>query len=101
MDEPISYLPEKEQGELLTIVWDPEVGEPCMFGKGMYLSVFYCLCHAKDRSTYMSENQVAEQRDPDMNEEEDTILNAIREYHWRDVAEEGDNKKIHDLRWEV
>ena len=26
MDEPLSHSPEKEQGELLTIVGDPEVG---------------------------------------------------------------------------
>ena len=43
-DEAISHYPEKEQGELLTIVGDTEVGEPYMFGKGIYLSVFYCLC---------------------------------------------------------
>ena len=53
MDEPISHSPKKEQGELLTIVGDPEVGEPCMFGKGMYFSVFCCLCYAKYISTDM------------------------------------------------
>ena len=42
MDEPISFPPEKEQYELLNIVGDPEVGETCMFVKGMYLYVFYC-----------------------------------------------------------
>ena len=51
MDEPISHLPEKEQGGFLTINGDPEVGEPCMFGKGVYLSMFYCLCYVKDIST--------------------------------------------------
>ena len=40
MEEPISHLPEKEQGGLLTINGDPEVGEPCMCVKYMYLSVF-------------------------------------------------------------
>ena len=40
MEEPISHLPEKEQGELLTINGYPEVGETCMFLKGMYFSVF-------------------------------------------------------------
>ena len=45
---------------------------------------------------------MAEERDPDLNEEEDIILDEIREEHWRDVAEEGDDKKkIHELRWEV
>ena len=46
----------------------------------MYLSVFYCLCYAKDVSTDISENQVAEERDLDLNEEEDFRLDAIREY---------------------
>ena len=64
-----------------------------MFVKVVYLSVFYCLCYAKDISTDMSEDQVAEERDPDLNEEEDFILDEIREEHWRDVAEEGDDTK--------
>ena len=44
MNELLSHSPEKEKGELLTIDGDPDVGEPCMFGKGMYLYVFYCVC---------------------------------------------------------
>ena len=45
---------------------------------------------------------MAEERDPDLNEDEDIILDEIREEHHRDVAEEGDDKKkIHDLRLEV
>ena len=45
---------------------------------------------------------MAKERDPDLNEEENIILDVIREEHWRDVSEEGDNKKkIHDLMWEV
>ena len=64
--------------------------------------MFYCLCYAKDRYTYMSEDQVAEEIYPDLNEEEDIRLDVIKEEHWRDVAEEGDDKKnIYDLRWEV
>ena len=102
MNELISHLPEKEQGKFLTINGDPEVEEPCMFGKVMYLYVFYCLCYAKDRSTYMSEDKLAEERDPDLNEEEDIRLDAIREEHWRNFSEEGDDKKnIHALSWEV
>ena len=58
-----------------------------MFVKGMYLSVFYWLCYAKDISTDMSEDQVVEERVPDLNEEEDARLDTIREEHWRDVAE--------------
>ena len=73
-----------------------------MFVKGMYLSVFYCLCYDTDISTYMLEDQVAEDRDPDLNEKEDIRLGKIREDHWRDIAEENvDKKKIHALRWEV
>ena len=60
---------------------------------------FIVLCYAKDRSTDMLEDQVAEERDLDLNEEEDVRLAAIREYHWMDVSEECDNKKtIHSLR---
>ena len=45
---------------------------------------------------------MAEKRDPDLNEKEDISLDEIREEHWRDVAEEGyDKKKVHSLRWEV
>ena len=63
-----------------------------MFVKGMYLSVFYCLCYDTDISTDMLEEQVAEERDPDLNKKEDIRLDKIREYHWRDIAEEGDYK---------
>ena len=41
MDDAISNYPKKEKGGLLTIVGDSEVGEPCMFGKVMYFSVYY------------------------------------------------------------
>ena len=65
----------------MTIVGEPGVGEPCIFGKCMYLSVFYCLCYVKDISTDTLEDQVAEERDPDLNKEEDIRLDAIREQH--------------------
>ena len=45
----------------------------------MYLYVFYCLCYDTDISTDMLEDQMAEERDPDLNEEEDIILGEIRE----------------------
>ena len=68
----------------------------------MCLYVFYCLCYVNDISTDMSEDQVAEERYPNLNEEDDIRLDAIMEDHWRDVTEEGDDTKtIHDLRWEV
>ena len=41
MYEPISNSPEKEKGELLIIYVNPEVGEPGIFERGMYLSVYY------------------------------------------------------------
>ena len=58
-----------------------------MFLKGMYLFIFYYLCCDTDISTDMSEDQVAEERDPDLNEKEDIRLDEIREEHWRDVSE--------------
>ena len=52
-----------------------------MFGKVMYFSVIYYLYYVKDIYTDMSEEQVAEERDPDLNEVEDIRLYAIREEH--------------------
>ena len=73
-----------------------------MFVEGVYLSVFYFLWYDTDISTYMSEEYVAEEIDPDLNDQEDIRLNEIREEHWSDVDEEGiDKKMIRCLRWEV
>ena len=73
-----------------------------MFGKDMYLSVFYGLCCEMDISTDMSEEQVSEERDPYLNEEENIIMDEIRDEHWRDVTAEGHNKNtICALRREV
>ena len=59
---------------------------------------FYCLFYVEDMSTDISEEQVSEDRDPDLNEEEDIIMEYSRDEHWSDVAEYGDNKKkIHVL----
>ena len=49
--------------------------------------MFYCLCYFTDISTHILEDQVSKERDPDLNEEEDIILDEIREERWRDVAE--------------
>ena len=38
-------------------------------------------------STDVSEDQVVEERYPDLNEEEDIRFDEIRQEHWRDVAE--------------
>ena len=39
-----------------------------MFGKGIYLYLFYFLCYIRDISTDMSEYQVEEERDLELNE---------------------------------
>ena len=62
-----------------------------MFVKGIYLSVFYCLFYDTNISTYILEEQVVEERDPDLNQMEDIRSDKIWEDHWRDLAEE---KKI-------
>ena len=49
-----------------------------MFVKGMYLSVFYCLCYDTDISTDMSEDQVTEERDTDLNKKEEIRLDEVR-----------------------
>ena len=55
-----------------------------------------------DISTDISEDQVTEERDPELNEKEDIRFEKIREDNWRDLAEENDDKKkIHALRWDV
>ena len=63
-----------------------------MFGRGMYLPVFYCLCYVMDISTDMFEYKVSEERYPDLNEEEDIRMDEIRDEHWGTVDEEGDYK---------
>ena len=39
-----------------------------MFVKGMYLYVFYCLFYDTDLTTDYLEEQVVEERDPDLND---------------------------------
>ena len=86
----------------MTTNGDPPDGEPCIFFKGVHLSVFYCLCYDTHINTDYSEEQVVEERDPDLNGMEDIRFDEIREDHWRDLAEGNDNKKkIHALRWYV
>ena len=70
-----------------------------MFERGVYLSVFNYACYVKVMSADFSEEQVSEERDPDLNGEEDTRLDEIKDENSRDVYEECDNKKkIHTLR---
>ena len=86
----------------MTIDGDPDVVEPCKFGKDVYVSVFYCVCYEMDISTYMSEEQVTEEIYTDLDDEESSRMDNSGEEHWRDFSEEGENKKnIHDLRWDV
>ena len=48
------------------------------------------------------EEQVSEERDPDLHDEEDTRMDDTRYKNLRDVTDEGDDKKkIHALRWNV
>ena len=65
-----------------------------MYVKCMYFSVFYCLCYEMDISTDISEEHVLEEIDLELNEEEDIRVCDSSKGHWRDVAEEGDDKKI-------
>ena len=53
----------------MTIGGGTVVEEASTFEKGMYFSVFYFLCYVKDISTDMLEEQVLEERYPDLNEE--------------------------------
>ena len=71
VDEPISILPQKEQGQFLTIYGYTDVEEPCMFERGVYFYFFYCLCYVKAISINMLEGHVSGERDPYLNEEED------------------------------
>ena len=64
--------------------------------------MFYFLCFVKDISTDMLEEQVSEEIDPDLNEEEDIIIEESREENWMDVSDNGEDKsEIHALRWYV
>ena len=100
MEESITLSPKIEEGVPLTINGDTPDGEPCMFVKATYLSVFYCLCYDTDLTTDYLEEQVVEERDPDLDKMDDIRFDEIREDHWRDLVEESNNKKkIHALRW--
>ena len=48
------------------------------------------------------EEHVSEERDPEMNEQQDIRMEENREEYWRDVAEDGkDKRKIDSLRWDA
>ena len=45
---------------------------------------------------------MAEERYPDLNEKGDIRFDEIWDDHWRDIAEDNDDKNnIHDLMWDV
>ena len=46
-----------------------------------------CLCYVMEISAGMLEEQVLEERYTDLNEEEDTRMEDIREEHWRKFDE--------------
>ena len=48
----------------------------------MYLLVFYCLCYVKGVYTDILEDKVSEERYVYLNDEEDIIMDAIRDDNW-------------------
>ena len=48
VDKTISDLPKRRQGDFLTIDLDPVCEGYGTFGKGINLSIFYCLCFIKE-----------------------------------------------------
>ena len=65
----------------------------------MHFSIINCLCYEMSISTHMSEDQVLEERNTDLNGEKDIRMTDIMEEHWRDATDYGeDNINIHALR---
>ena len=52
-----------------------------MFGRGVYLSVFYCLCYVKEMPTDLSEEKVSEERDLDLSKNQDTRIDGTSNEH--------------------
>ena len=48
VDDTIYGLPQIGQGQLSTINGDPVVEVDVIFERGVYFSIFYCLCFLKD-----------------------------------------------------
>ena len=46
--------------------------------------MYFIVCYDTDISTDILEEQVVEERNPDLNEMEDIRFNKILEDHWRD-----------------
>ena len=54
-----------------------------MFEIGMYLFILYCLCFVKNTQTYVLQEQVMGEIDPDLEEGEDIIIYDDKEDHWK------------------
>ena len=102
-DETISDLPKRVQDELLSINWDTVYGGDGTFGKGINLSVFYCLCFVEEISVNIAEKQAMEERNPNIEQEEDLRISNDWVEHWKEVEEKENEErgKFHSLRWEV
>ena len=103
VDETLSYLPKRGQGELLTIHGDNFCEVDNTFVKGVYFSIFYWLCFVEDISPNIAEEQVMEEKTPDLEWEEDFRFSDDRGQKWRGVGQE-DNYymcKFHLLSWWV
>ena len=64
---------------MLTIDDNSDIKDPCMFERGTYFSVFYCLYYIKYITMGTFEEKDSEERDSDLNEEEDIIMEYSRE----------------------
>ena len=71
VDDPISGLPQKKQGELLTVYGDHVGEEGSMFERGIYYLYFIVCVFFHQSSVDMLEQQVLEESDPDLEEEDD------------------------------
>ena len=71
------------------------------YNKCIFICI-YCLCFVNEISTDMLEEHVLEERNPDLNEDEDIIMEDSRAEHWRDFDKDGeDNSNIHAPRWDI
>ena len=96
-------LPKRGQRKILIIYRDPVYEGYETFGKGMYLSIFYCLCFVDEVSIHIAEKQETEERYPDLKWEEDFRIYNDMEGHWKEVDKQDnyDRVKVNALRWEV
>ena len=80
-EDSISDLPPKGEGELLIINGYPVFEEGAIYGNGMYLSLFYCLCFVKERNMDMLEEQLRAERYTDLEINGDIRLCVNRGNH--------------------